>query len=377
MMNDKIIELIARKLSGEASAEELDELNNSLLHNPESIYYTELISSLWKEQNTAFNSDIEADYLKHLERHQPEFEIPQLSEVNNTEAVGYHYNNPRSFFSKYKFALVVLFVAVLGSMIYFMTSQPVKLELVKAEKNIEHKAAKGAKKELILPDGTKVWLNADSKLCYDSQSYNIDKRMVYLSGEAFFDVTKNKEKPFIIKTKKISIKVLGTAFNVKAYPSEKITETTLLRGSIELTVNNKPYQKIMLKPNEKIVLIDSLNEESDINSAGEAQQHNPAVNNKARLVIQDIQPVMVANKEYVEEVSWVENNFVFQNETLEDLKPKMERWFNVTIEINSEALKGWHFTGIFHKETIDEALSAMQLIKPFKYKKNKNYVLIN
>jgi ferric-dicitrate binding protein FerR (iron transport regulator) len=68
---------------------------------------------------------------------------------------------------------------------------------------------------------------------------------------------------------------------------------------------------------------------------------------------------------------------VFQEETLEELAPKLERWFNVTIEIDNPALKGFHFTGVFHKETIDEALLGMQMIKPFKYKINNNHVLIN
>ena len=75
-----------------------------------------------------------------------------------------------------------------------------------------------------------------------------------LTGEGFFDVTKNKGKPFIINTSSIKIKVLGTAFNVKAYPEDKQTETSLIRGSIEVTIRNRPNDKIILTPSEKLVV---------------------------------------------------------------------------------------------------------------------------
>src|SRR5690606_22961051 len=82
-----------------------------------------------------------------------------------------------------------------------------------------------------------------------------DVRSVDLEGEAFFDVAKDVDRPFLIETKEISIKVLGTAFNVKAYPDEDKTETTLLEGSIELVVNEMPKEKFMLKPNEKLAVM--------------------------------------------------------------------------------------------------------------------------
>jgi ferric-dicitrate binding protein FerR (iron transport regulator) len=202
-----------------------------------------------------------------------------------------------------------------------------------------------------------------------------ENRLVYLSGEAFFDVTKNKEHPFIIKTDKISIKVLGTEFNVKAYPNEKKTETTLLRGAIELTVNNKPYQKIMLKPNEKIVLVDSTHETD--NKTTDHKTHAAVDAGKIQLVIEDVQPVFVHNKEYVVETSWRENNLVFDNETLEDLAPRLEKWFDVTIDINSKSLRSRHFTGVFNKQTLEEALISLQLANPFTFKINQRHVYLN
>jgi transmembrane sensor len=244
------------------------------------------------------------------------------------------------------------------------------------EQNIELVAEMGSRKIALLPDGTKVWLNAGSRLHYDAAMNTKEMRSVTLAGEAFFDVAKNKEKPFIIHTGKVAIRVLGTAFNVRAYPGERLTEATLMRGSIELTVNSRPYQKIILKPNEKFALIeDAPVKQAPANIPPTVAGNN--TQNAEKLIIQDIQPVHIADKEYVEEVSWTENEFVFQNETLDELAPKMERWFNVRININNPALKDVHFTGVFHKETIDEALAGMQMIQPFKYKITNNHVLIN
>src|SRR5690606_28811338 len=127
---------------------------------------------------------------------------------------------------KYAFALGLLIV--LG-IILFKWEPGLLSEKDNAVVNrIEIMTQKGVRKQLVLPDGTKVWLNADSKLSYDNSMNDNDVRSVDLEGEAFFDVAKDVDRPFLIETKEISIKVLGTVFNVKAYPDEDKTETTLL-----------------------------------------------------------------------------------------------------------------------------------------------------
>ncbi len=115
----------------------------------------------------------------------------------------------------------------------------------------------GSKSKVELPDGSVVWLNAGSTLTYD-KDFGKENRAVTLIGEGFFDVTKNKEKPFIISTESISIKVLGTVFNVKAYKEDKQTETSLIHGSIEVTIKNRPNDKIILSPSEKLIVENSI-----------------------------------------------------------------------------------------------------------------------
>ena len=117
----------------------------------------------------------------------------------------------------------------------------------------EINTAEGSRTHLTLPDGTKVWLNAGSHLSY-GKTYNAATREVNLTGEAFFDVARNSQKPFLIHTARIDIQVLGTSFNVKSYPTDRTTEATLIRGSIEVSIKDRPSEKIILRPNEKLVI---------------------------------------------------------------------------------------------------------------------------
>ena len=112
----------------------------------------------------------------------------------------------------------------------------------------------GSKTDIQLPDGSKVWLNSGSSLKYDKQ-FGKELREVVLSGEAFFDVVRNAEKPFIIHTTNMDIKVLGTRFNVKSYANDKQSEASLIHGSIEVFIKKEGLKKILSEPNHKIVVM--------------------------------------------------------------------------------------------------------------------------
>src|SRR5439155_8152 len=124
---------------------------------------------------------------------------------------------------------------------------------------------------MVLPDGTQVWLNAESRITY-SNTFNKSLREVNLEGEAYFDVTHDAAHPFIVHTSSIAIKVLGTAFTVKSYASDKTIEATLLRGSIEVVKNNDPSApKVILRPHEKLVF----NKEEKNSTAEPANEEAP------------------------------------------------------------------------------------------------------
>jgi transmembrane sensor len=375
-MEERTIQLLARSLSGEATPEELNELDQLLTHDPEGIYYAELITQLWDEEkipgvNSAI-ADTDISYLRHLARHRPQFRPPAVP----VEAPPAYDLRPfPALRRRIPQTIWLLFFAFLtGGMLYFVLSRHPATPIHTVDTNVEQYANLGSRRSLLLPDGTHVWLNAGSRIHYDPDMQQKDARIITLSGEAFFDVARDKDRPFIIHTSKIAIRVLGTAFNVKAYPLDRVTEATLMGGSIELTVNSKPYQKIILKPKEKFALIDETWDSLRAQPARTAMSNR---SNPEKLVVQDVVPVQVDDKEYVKEVAWVDDNFVFENETLEELAPKMERWFNIHIHVDNARVGNLHYSGIFHKETIDQALTALQLIRPFNFKITDNHVFIH
>ncbi|QJD97927.1 DUF4974 domain-containing protein [Mucilaginibacter robiniae] len=346
MSENRILELLARKMAGEATITELSELENLLKQYPDGLYYEELIRQLW--MNKSAKDDTDAAYLLHTLKH------PEIMQSDPTKHAGW--SRQKMLVS----ALLMLAIIVV-SVIYIYQSNST------ASGTTEIFADKGIHKKVVLPDGTRVWLNCNSKINFSNQLNTDAVRRVQLVGEAYFDVTKNKHRPFVITTKKFSVQVLGTAFNIKAYPDDAVSEAALIRGSIELTTSGSQQQKILLKPNEKLTLADNSPESS-------AHVHGSKT---MRLAIQSIKPIEIRSKQYIEETSWMDNKLVFKNESFAQLKPRLERWYNVTINVQNATVNKYHFTGIFQSETIDQALKAMQLIKPFKYELKYDEITIN
>jgi ferric-dicitrate binding protein FerR (iron transport regulator) len=169
----------------------------------------------------------------------------------------------------------------------------------------------------------------------------------------------------------MDIKVLGTAFNVKCYPGEKNTETSLIRGSIEVTLKDR-QEKIIMKPNEKLILSNDELKAAKTNTAATKQE---AV--KQVPIIELSHLTIFPKDSSIVETAWVENRLVFNEETFVDIAKRMERWYGINIVINNEKLKKELLTGIFEKETIYEALKALQLTTPFTYKLDKDVIIIS
>src|SRR4030095_3625248 len=218
--------------------------------------------------------------------------------------------------------------------------------------------------KIVLPDGSQVWLNAGSNLDYNNSVFNKDLREVTLNGEAYFDVTKDPEKPFIIHTKKMDIKVLGTVFNVRSYSNEKIAEAALIKGSIEVTLKDRKDQKIVLKPNEKISIA---NEEPRVepkqNKIVLAKTNNSPV---PQIVVKELKPNPTYN--IIGEIAWTQNKLYFEDETFESIGLRMERWFGKKVTIANESLKNVHYTGNYENETLEEVLLSLKLSKTFNFR---------
>ncbi len=367
---ERIWILIARKFSGDASVEELAELELLLLQSPRENYSMEILYDLWNSKGEQDHQYSENRYkelvlrMQHIGIDGGRFTDNEKLIINDTE--------PRRKRSKKSFLWFSLFVVVgLAGFVFLQnkgTSERMKQPELLAKNEI--KTTNGSKTNLVLPDGTKVWLNAGSKMTYD-KDYGINIREVNLTGEAYFDVIKNTKKPFIIHTGKINIKVLGTAFNVRCYPDEKNTETSLVRGSLEVTMK-EGMEKIILKPNEKLIVKNTESQPKKTNHS----QPGKIINTGSANVFEISRLSVLPRDSSIMETSWINNKLVFRSETFEQVALKMEKWYAVSILIKDEKIKEKKFTGVFENETIDQALNALQLTTSFTYRKSRDSIFI-
>lgn len=374
---DRIWHLMARKLSKEATDAELQELGllmNSRNDEPHSL---EIMELLW---TTPPNEDKQPSELKYKElirkMHDNGIDIQHFKNEEEGYMVSIEKGGKAGFLPfttrSLRIAAAILGVILITGVFFSKNTSLRAKENRPIAQTSEISTHNGSKTNLTLPDGTKVWLNGGSKLTYES-SFGNTYREVSLSGEAFFDVTKNPQKPFIIHTSKMDIRVLGTAFNVKCYPDEKKFETSLIRGSIEVTLKDRPTEKVYLKPNEKLTLINDEIVADKKENIAEKKQSIPLI---AEPMVAIGYITHQPDDNSVIETSWVENKLVFIGETFEEVGLKMERWYGVNISIADEKLKKEHLTGSFEKETIDQALDALQITTSFKYTINKDKITI-
>lgn len=377
MNKDRIWTLLSRKLSGEAIASELTELDNLIETDKNAVFYQQAIEEFWNIPTEKDEEFLEATFHLHLKRlNNKGFKTDIYLEKE--EFTSFYFDNETTPIKKITFKKVMLATSVIAAaacfllfFILFKVENTTKLSIPEKIAQSEVSTKSGSRTKIQLPDGSSVWLNGSSKLVYDNRHFGEIDREVTLSGEGYFDVVKNKDKPFIIHANKIIIKVLGTAFNVEAYPGEKNTVTSLIRGSIEVTMKDRK-DKIMMKPNDKLVIA---NEDLLIRKSNLDLKKNTSI--KLEPFISMSHLTLAKDESTIIETAWVDNKLVFDNETFEDVALKMEKWYGVHINFTDEKLKLELLTGTFEKETVTEALSALQLSTPiFKYKISNQIIKI-
>lgn len=228
--------------------------------------------------------------------------------------------------------------------------------------------APAEKKVVWLPDSTKVILNSKSQIIV-ANDFGQHDRVVTLSGEAFFEVTHNKEKPFIVKMPAYEVRVLGTTFNVKAYPEDALSETSLVNGSIEIVLNNDEGRRFLLKPNEKAILS---NNKETINLP---EENSSIVDNPTKLSIKNV--TIAPGKKEIVETAWTNNRLEIIDETFDQIKPILERWYGVTIHFTDESVKSFQYTATFEDESIEQVLVALSLSLKFQYSINNKDIYIS
>lgn len=228
---------------------------------------------------------------------------------------------------------------------------------------------------LRLEDGTIITLNAGTTLKYPPHFGKI--REVFLEGEAFFKVIHDQEHPFIIHTKDFDVHDLGTEFNVRAYSQDKSTEATLIQGAIEVVLKADPDSRISLKPLEKVIFYKEEHMlEKRSGDSGTALENSAKARTEAAIHFK-VTPVAPRPADsLIEETAWTKNEFVFKSEVFEDLALRLERWYGVNISFEAGDIKQYRFTGTFTNETVEQALSELQMIRPFHFTISNNKVII-
>ena len=202
----------------------------------------------------------------------------------------------------------------------------------------------GQRINITLVDGTNVWLNARTSLSYPVK-FGKNNRQVVLDGEAYFDVTKDKSKPFIVQTDNYNVEVLGTKFDVNAYSETGEFETTLMSGSVKVASASDSTQKITLKPNNKVYLQDG-------------KLHVTAVD--------DYNPYR-----------WKEGLICFKNETFTSIMKDFEKYYGLTIQEKNKNVFKYVYTGKFRQtDGIDYALRVLQKDIKFTYQRDDENQII-
>ena len=237
-------------------------------------------------------------------------------------------------FARIASVIIPLFLFA-GGMFYYLSPQ---------NEMIEVSVAYGEQKRLILPDSSEVWLNAGSTILYP-ETFAKDKRLVMLDGEAYFSVKKDTSSPFIVEASQLSVKVLGTRFNVKAYPNDEKITTTLTSGKVEVSVQFQPPH--ILKPNEQFTY--------DKKSS-------------------DIHISMIDTNDTN---CWMVGKLVFTNASAGEIFRTLERHYNTTIDNTTTIPTSKRYTVKFLKdESLDEILNILKDIIGFDYQQYEKKIVV-
>jgi ferric-dicitrate binding protein FerR (iron transport regulator) len=262
-------------------------------------------------------------------------------------------------------AIILAFVCIGSVMLFMLKAKPSHVSYSIITTPL------GQRSVVQLSDGSKVWLNAGSKLKYPDQ-FNGKLREVFLEGEAFFNVAKNTQVPFIVYTSDINIRVLGTEFNVKSYPDEGIIETTLVSGAVDIESPDKNETLFKLKPNQKAVYKKKRLPEREV-----------SITEKTSDSFDDLPKVAPLKTDFkihdtnVEaETAWTEGVMVIRRETFETLAVKLERKYDLDFVFIDSTLKDFRISGTIKDVSIEQVLDGLKLTAPITYKLKDKTVMI-
>ena len=360
-MENDMLDIIIRVLKGEASQEDKQKLTTWLALDQENMELFKQSESVWNALEIAKMSK-EYDAEKAFN----EFKKQVSNRLKTSRRIGFY----KKIDTLIRIAAVLVILIGMGHMLIKPADKGIKSDL----SLFEIISPRGSKTQVLLPDGSKVWLNSESKIQYFN-NFNQSGREVHLEGEGYFEVKKNPDKPFIVTTSDIRIKALGTTFNIKAYPEEKTIETTLVEGKLEVEsgISGKVNKLATLEPNQKVTFLKKngvVQEQKNIEEKKKVENALPVKTASDKIISNEsVDPSLIT--------SWKNNIFYFDNESFQDLAIKLERRFGVTIHFENENLKQMRFTGKFRDIIIEQVLEALQFASPFYYRFVDNNIYLS
>ena len=318
-MDQQTTALFRKYISNSATADEMKELDEWIASNED--------LNDWLE-NQVDDSSAEMDAEKQADI---------LAKIHEKIAVQSKQKFVLPGWAKTVAAVALIVLMAVSAAIYFRSNQPNMIQYA------EIGALRGQKASVTLPDGTKITLNSESTLKY-STNYNQSDRAVELVGEAYFEVAKNKKIPFVVKAGKLEIEAKGTAFNIKAYPTDNSISTTLTEGKIEVKT---PVDVLSMIPNERM-------------------EYNNADQTFRKLTLTDAEG----------SIGWLNDELSFENATLAEVVANFSRIYNIDIQFASESIKEQRFTGKINNNSLLSVLRIISLTSPIRFEQKDSVVIL-
>ncbi len=328
MQKEECIEIFERYIQNRANLDEVKRLSEWIKNNNE--------ISAWLEQqilasSSTMDSEVQMRMLKNIE---------QKIYSNAAENVSLNkQRNVRFRFNQWMRVVAMFILPLLSAagVYFFMSKHKSSTEplIIAVER--------GQKANITLPDGSKVWLNSQSKLTY-SADFNIEKRELDLDGEAYFEVAHNKNKPFIVRSNDMAVEALGTAFGVKAYNEDNLISSILMTGKVRVKT---PDGESILSPNERILY------DKTTHKATQSKVTNAT-----------------------DFTGWIHNELRFENESLAEIAKTIQRVYNIEVVFASDKLKHQRYTGNINNNSLESVLNIITLTSPVSFQiKNQKVTL--
>lgn len=324
MDNTRIYDLIAKSFSGQLTEEEQIILNKWKTADRSNLAEYEDYAEIWNHSNQLVLS-ARIDLSESLDR------TRKMAGIDGKQI---------GWFKIFAQIAAVLVLALLFSSLYTVFLVPKPAQNAEAIVYQQVKATYGTQSRVDLADGTIVYLNSGSTLRFPTSFNGQKNRNVELTGEGHFTVTKNSVQPFVVDIHKIQIEVLGTTFNVDAYPGNSVFTIALVEGSIRLEqkTDNSETELMNMKPNQ--VATYNLSE------------------NKLSLKTED---------DLTKYTAWTQGKIIFSNDPVSTVLQKLGNWYNVDIEVADRKLRKYRFTGTFIDEPLEQVLNILNLTSDMRY----------